>query len=82
MENNPNNYTRNLTQSVKNVRLVSDLRSDHLAISLVINIQLPPPRIGEQQLVNFGKCNITKVNEEMEALIKHWNNEPINPVQI
>lgn len=63
-------HTSNLTGSLKKVKNITDLCSDHLGFHITIDIQSP---IIEEKLVryNFSKTRIDKVNE---TLLKHISN--------
>lgn len=74
MSNNPPSTpdivicTNNLKNYIK-TKLVPDLGSDHLAIEIMLTLPNQLPRNTEDVHLNLEKCNIEKVNEEMEYFI-------------
>nr|CAI5841033.1 unnamed protein product [Callosobruchus analis] len=82
MENNEDTtsdllfYTSNLDNTIERVVLLPDLRSDHLALHVTLNLETS---INTEQVVkyNFRKCNMEAVNMEMKDFVDSAENMPV-----
>lgn len=61
-------HTKNITNNIKQVELISDLGSDHLGFKIQFDLILNIP---DEEIIkyNLNKCNIDKINEEMMSYI-------------
>lgn len=84
MDNNPDStpdlllYSSNLENNIKDILLVPDLGSDHLAMLITLDLDTITEETVERKTLQFKKCKINKVNEEMNNFINSHKQTNMN----
>ncbi|XP_045460096.1 uncharacterized protein LOC123670624 isoform X1 [Harmonia axyridis] len=84
LENNPDStrdllfYPTNLRKNIKNVDLAADLGSDHLSMVITLDMQSQPDNIKGKKSLQFDKCKLDRVNQDMKQFIDLHKNSRID----
>ncbi|KAL3281592.1 hypothetical protein HHI36_004799 [Cryptolaemus montrouzieri] len=84
MDNNPDStphlilHTTNLAKNITKVDVLPDLGSDHLALLIEFDLEEEPKEDPKRVTLNFRKCRMDKVNEDMIKFIGQGGNQAIN----
>lgn len=88
MNNNPDStpdlvfYSANLCNTIKDIELVTDLGSDHLAMMITLNLLIQPEATPERRTLQYDKCEIDKVSEDMSQFINTHRYTKMNETYI